>query len=142
LDRAAPTLLTPHAGELSRLIGVDRAEIEARRLYYARRAARELNATVLLKGSTTLVATRGEPVRVNLTGTPWLAAARTGDVLSGLAGALLATGLSAPEAAATAAHLHGLAGRLAAYPDPAESPNPITAWDVLTHLRDAFRLLP
>ncbi len=115
LDRAAPTLLTPHAGELGRLLGVDPADVEARRLEHARRAAAELGATVLLKGSTTVIAAPGGgPVWANLTGTSWLATAGTGDVLSGLAGALLAQGLAAGQAAAAAAYLHGLAARLAA----------------------------
>ncbi len=62
LSRAAPTVLTPHAGELSRLISADRADIEAARLDHARHAAAELSATVLLKGSTTLVAEADRPV--------------------------------------------------------------------------------
>ena len=116
LDRAAPTLLTPHAGELGRLLGADPADVEARRLEHARRAAAELGATVLLKGSTTVVASPdpASPAYVNPTGTSWLATAGTGDVLSGLAGALLAQGLRAAEAAAAAAYLHGLAARQAA----------------------------
>ena len=94
LPRAAPTLITPHAGELARLLGADPAGIEAHRLEYARRAAEQLGVTVLLKGSTTVVVRPGHPTAlVNPTGTPWLATAGTGDVLSGLAGALLAQGL-------------------------------------------------
>ncbi|MEO3787087.1 NAD(P)H-hydrate dehydratase [Actinocorallia sp. B10E7] len=143
LDRAAPTVLTPHAGELARLLGADRSDVEARRLAHLRRAVDELGVTVLLKGSTTLVASPGvHPVLANLTGTPWLATAGTGDVLSGLIGALLATGLPAAEAAAHGAHLHGLAARLAAAPDPALSAAPITAFDVLTALPAALRHLP
>lgn len=107
-------LLTPHAGELSRLLGVPPERIEASRLEHVRRAAAELGVTVLLKGSTTLVAETGRPVRVNPTGTPWLATGGTGDVLSGLAGALLAGGLDCYEAGSCAAFLHGLAGRAAA----------------------------
>jgi ADP-dependent NAD(P)H-hydrate dehydratase / NAD(P)H-hydrate epimerase len=115
LPRAAPTLITPHAGELSRLLGTDPADVEAHRLEHARRAAEQLGVTVLLKGSTTVVARPGHPTAlVNPTGTPWLATAGTGDVLSGLAGALLAQGLEPAWAAATAAFLHGLAARLAA----------------------------
>jgi len=116
LPRAAPTLITPHAGELARLLGTDRAAVEARRLEHASRAADDLGVTVLLKGSTTVIATAsGSPaVLVNATGTSWLATAGSGDVLSGLAGALLAQGLAPPEAAAVAAYLHGMAGRLAA----------------------------
>jgi hydroxyethylthiazole kinase-like uncharacterized protein yjeF len=115
LARAAPTLITPHAGELSRLLGTDPADVEAHRLEHARRAAEQLGVTVLLKGSTTVVARPGHPTAlVNPTGTPWLATAGTGDVLSGLAGALLAQGLEPAWAAAAAAYLHGLAARLAA----------------------------
>ncbi len=118
---SAPTLITPHAGELARLLGTDAASVEARRLEHARRAAGELGVTVLLKGSTTVIAPPGaagdspdEPVLVNPTGTPWLATAGSGDVLSGLAGALLAQGLAPAQAGLAAAYLHGLAGRLAA----------------------------
>ena len=118
LPRQAPTLITPHAGELARLLGTDPASVEARRLEFARRAAAELGVTVLLKGSTTVIAPSGaapqEPVLVNPTGTPWLATAGSGDVLSGLAGALLAQGLEPAQAGLAAAYLHGMAGRLAA----------------------------
>ena len=160
LSRDAPTLLTPHAGELGRLLGVDPADVESRRLEHARKAAASLRATVLLKGSTTVIATpdgrsaaslgrssQGEtgqdedsrddlpPVRVNPTGTSWLATAGTGDVLSGLAGSLLAQGLEVGEAAAAAAYLHGLAARLAAAgagarPAPAVEPSS-GGWDIM-----------
>ena len=159
LSRDAPTLLTPHAGELGRLLGVDPADVESRRLEHARKAAASLGATVLLKGSTTVIATpdgrsaasqgrasqdeTGQdgdsrddlpPVRVNPTGTSWLATAGTGDVLSGLAGSLLAQGLEVGEAAAAAAYLHGLAARLAAAgagarPAPAVEPSS-GGWDI------------
>jgi ADP-dependent NAD(P)H-hydrate dehydratase / NAD(P)H-hydrate epimerase len=116
LPRPAPTLLTPHAGELARLLGADRPDVEARRLRFATRAAAELGCTVLLKGSTTVVASPepDQEVLVNPTGTSWLATAGSGDVLSGLAGSLLAQGLEPSRAAAAAAFLHGLAARLAA----------------------------
>jgi len=115
LARPAPTVLTPHAGELARLLGADPAQVEARRLEHARAAAAELGATVLLKGSTTVIASAGGgEVLVNSTGTSWLATAGTGDVLSGLAGSLLAQGLTVTEAAAAAAFLHGIAARRAA----------------------------
>lgn len=144
LRRAAPTVLTPHAGELSRLLGVERELIEARRLEHVRRAAVELSATVLLKGSTTLVAEEDRPVRVNPTGSPRLATAGTGDVLSGLIGALLAGGMPALDAAAAGAYLHGLAARLASRgPAGAEAGRaaeaPISAFDVIEALPEAFR---
>ena len=135
--RSAPTLITPHAGELARVLGAgtDAAAVEAHRLEYARRAAAELGVTVLLKGSTTVVASpvADSPVLVNPTGTAWLATAGSGDVLSGLAGALLAQGLAPEHAAIAAAYLHGLAGRLAA--DGA----PIGAHDIIGAVPDAIR---
>ena len=120
LPRSAPTLITPHAGELARLLRADRADIEARRLHYARAAAAQLGVTVLLKGSTTVIAQpdSAQPVLVNSTGSSWLATAGSGDVLSGLAGGLLAQGAGAAYAAAAAAFLHGLAARLAARDAP------------------------
>jgi hydroxyethylthiazole kinase-like uncharacterized protein yjeF len=141
LPRRAPTLITPHAGELSRLLGAgaDPAAIEARRLDHARQAAERLGVTVLLKGSTTVIASPGAATAlVNPTGTPWLATAGSGDVLSGLAGALLAQGLEPAWAAAAAAYLHGLAARLAAAgTGPGEAP--IAAFDVVTSLPAAIR---
>ncbi len=93
LPRAAPTLITPHAGELARLLGTDAASVEARRVEHARRAAARLGVTVLLKGSTTVIAPPSDqPLLVNPTGTSWLATAGTGDVLSGLAGAAARAG--------------------------------------------------
>jgi hydroxyethylthiazole kinase-like uncharacterized protein yjeF len=145
LRRDAPTLITPHAGELARLLDTDRAAVEARRLVHARRAADELGVTVLLKGSTTVIAEPGGgPVLVNATGTSWLATAGSGDVLSGLAGALLAQGLRPADAGAAGAYLHGLAGRLAAAGtdgDGDEDPGgaPIGAADLITALPAAIR---
>jgi ADP-dependent NAD(P)H-hydrate dehydratase / NAD(P)H-hydrate epimerase len=141
LPRQAPTLITPHAGELARLLGTDPASVEARRLEHARRAAGQLGVTVLLKGSTTVIASPGNgPVLVNPTGTPWLATAGSGDVLSGLSGALLAQGLPPAQAGLAGAYLHGLAGRLAASPDGAGQA-PIGASDLVRALPAAFRSL-
>jgi hydroxyethylthiazole kinase-like uncharacterized protein yjeF len=134
--QGATALLTPHAGELARLLGVERDQVEARRLEHARRAAVELDAVVLLKGSTTVVATPDGRVRVNPTGTSALATAGTGDVLAGLCGALLAGGLDPLDAGSVGAWVHGLAGRLAA-----DGGAPISAYDVLDALPAAFRAL-
>lgn len=131
-----PALLTPHAGELARLLDVERAEVEARRLHHARAAARRWDAVVLLKGSTTVVAAPDGRVRANPTGTSALAAAGTGDVLAGLAGSLLAGGLSPFDAGSVAAYAHGLAGQRAA----AASGYP-SAGDVLAALPAALRSL-
>ena len=132
--RSVPLLLTPHAGELARLVGADRDEVEARRLHHATTAAKELGAVVLLKGSTTVVAGPDGRVRVNPTGTPALATAGSGDVLAGLCGALLAGGLNPFDAGSVAAWLHGLAGRLAS-----AGGAPLAAGDVLAALPHAFR---
>jgi hydroxyethylthiazole kinase-like uncharacterized protein yjeF len=150
LRRDAPTLITPHAGELGRLLGTEPREVEARRLEHARRASAELGATVLLKGSTTVIASPDGQTWVNATGTPWLATAGSGDVLSGLGGAFLAQGLEPATAAAAAAYLHGLAARLAAAggggiagagagADDGPAGAPIAAFDVVRSLPAAFR---
>ena len=106
-ERSAPTVLTPHAGELGRLLGRSSEAVEAHRLAAAREAAERSGAVVLLKGDDTLVAAPGGPVAISPGATPALATAGTGDVLSGLIGALLAKGMEAFEAAAlgTLAHL-------------------------------------
>ena len=109
-DRLSPSvLLTPHAGELARMLGVDRSEVEADPLGHARAASRRWDATVLLKGQRTVVVAPDGRVRVNLSGTPWLGTAGAGDVLAGLAGSLLAAGLDALDAGSLAAFLHGAA---------------------------------
>lgn len=121
-------VLTPHAGELAALLGVERVAIDADPLGHARRAAERWNATVLLKGRRTLVVSPGLPVRVNLSGTPWLATAGAGDVLAGLIGSMLAAGLAAREAASLGAFLHGAAAVRA---NPG---GPVTAGDVAAAL--------
>ncbi|MGK5630687.1 NAD(P)H-hydrate dehydratase [Streptomyces sp. URMC 123] len=133
--RSAATLLTPHAGEAAALLGDPREAVEAGRLAAVRRLARAYGATVLLKGSTTLVADdSGRAVRVNPTGTGWLATAGSGDVLSGLAGSLLAAGLEARDAASVAAYLHGLAAR-----DAVRGGAPITSIEVAERLSATWR---
>jgi hydroxyethylthiazole kinase-like uncharacterized protein yjeF len=135
--RGAPTLLTPHAGEAAALLGVEREEVESARLASVRELASHFGATVLLKGSTTLVAAPDggrSPVRVNPMGTPWLATAGSGDVLSGLVGSLLAAGLDARDAGSVAAYLQGLAAR-----HVSARGVPITASEVATALPSAWR---
>jgi len=120
LEREA--LLTPHAGELAGMLGVERAEIEADQLGFARRAAREYAATVLLKGHHTLVAAPDGRVRVTTIGTPWLAVAGAGDVLGGLCGALLAAGLTPYDAGAVGSWLHAAAATYASQGGPISAP--------------------
>ena len=109
--RRAATILTPHPGEAGRLLGRSAREVQADRLGAVRSLARRARAVVLLKGARTLVGDPGGEVAVNPTGTPLLATAGAGDVLSGIVGALLAGGLGAREAAIAAAWLHGAAGQ-------------------------------
>jgi NAD(P)H-hydrate epimerase len=111
--RGAPTILTPHAGELGRLLGRPSAEIGAHRLASAREAARAAAAVVVLKGDDTIV-TDGDRVAVNALSAPALATAGTGDVLSGITAALLARGLDPFAAACAAVTAHARAGRDAA----------------------------
>jgi ADP-dependent NAD(P)H-hydrate dehydratase / NAD(P)H-hydrate epimerase len=125
--RQGHTLLTPHDREFARF-GTD---VGHDRVGAARRLAADLGATVLLKGDATVVADADGSAFVNGTGTPWLATAGTGDVLSGIAGALLAADLPPVEAGAVAAHLHGRAGRLAA------ERGPLLAGDLIRRLPEA-----
>lgn len=113
-QRRAPTVLTPHPGELARLLGVSTAEVEADRLASARRAAEVSGAIVVLKGARTLVALPTGEVAINTTGNAGMASGGSGDVLTGLLAARLAQGDEPGLAAQLAVHLHGLAGDLAA----------------------------
>jgi ADP-dependent NAD(P)H-hydrate dehydratase / NAD(P)H-hydrate epimerase len=135
-DRKDPAVLTPHAGELGRLLERSSEQIGAHRLAAAREAAQASGAVLLLKGDDTIV-TDGERVAVNALSAPALATAGTGDTLSGTIAALLARGLE-PFAAACAGALAGArAGRLAAtYLGAAES---VVATDVISQLPAALR---
>jgi NAD(P)H-hydrate epimerase len=113
-ERGAPTVLTPHAGELGRLLELDSTEIERDRLGHVRAAAERAGAVVVLKGDDTLVATPEGAVAVSRGGSPALATAGTGDVLSGVIAALLAQDLEPFTAAAAGVWLHACAGREAA----------------------------
>ena len=113
-ERKVPTILTPHEGELGRLIGRPAGEVAAQRLECARSAAKRANATVVLKGEATIVADPSGLAYVVPTGNPGLATPGTGDVLTGVIVAQLAKGLPATDAACLGAYLHGLAADLAA----------------------------
>ncbi|KQY56583.1 MULTISPECIES: NAD(P)H-hydrate dehydratase [unclassified Nocardioides] len=123
-DLPEGVVLTPHAGELARMLGIDRAEVEDRQLHWARAAAERWGAVCVLKGRHTLVARPDGRVRVTTTGLPWLATAGAGDVLGGLTGALLASGLDPFDAASVGSWLHGAAATLAS------DGGPIVAGDV------------
>jgi NAD(P)H-hydrate epimerase len=111
-SRAAPTVLTPHAGELARLLGIESAAVNAHRLDAVRRAASRFGSVVLLKGNDTLVGKPRGGVLLSLYGEPSLATAGSGDVLTGIVAAFLAKGLEAQTAAALAATAHGVASKL------------------------------
>nr|MDQ6937549.1 NAD(P)H-hydrate dehydratase [Actinomycetota bacterium] len=127
-QRAAPTVLTPHDREFERVFG----PVGADRIGAATRAAGASGAVVLLKGNATIVASPHGSVFVNRTGTPWLATAGSGDVLSGLTASILARGGPPDRAAALGAFVHGVAGQRAA------ADGPPSAGDVLAALRGAL----
>jgi ADP-dependent NAD(P)H-hydrate dehydratase / NAD(P)H-hydrate epimerase len=129
--RRAPTVLTPHAGELGRLLGVDSDEVDARRLEHARAAARRTQAIVVLKGDDTLVAEPGGTVAVSPGASAGLATAGTGDVLSGILAAVLSRRVEPFAAACAAVRLHALAGIRAAHEHGVDS---VIARDVIEAL--------
>jgi NAD(P)H-hydrate epimerase len=131
--RRAPTVLTPHAGEAARLLGIPRPEVEAGRLDAARDLAARSGAIAVLKGAGTIVAAPDGRVVVNGTGSPALSTAGTGDVLTGAVAALLAKGMDPFAAAAAAVAAHGVAGELADRGDGT------IAGDVLEALPSALR---
>jgi hydroxyethylthiazole kinase-like uncharacterized protein yjeF len=136
-DRVAPTVLTPHAGEFARLAGNPPGDD---RVGATRRLADALGVTVLLKGNVTVIADPGGPVYLNPAGQSWAATAGSGDVLSGMIGALLAAGLPAAEAAAAGAFVHAHAAALsAADPGPGEAPT--SASRIVPHIRAALAAL-
>ena len=117
------------------MLGIESAAVAAERLRHARAAAREAQAIVVLKGDDTLVARPDGVVGVSRGGSPGLATAGTGDVLSGVLGALLAKRMEPFTAACAAVHLHAAAGRLAAEPD---GPDGVIASDVIEALPAAL----
>jgi hydroxyethylthiazole kinase-like uncharacterized protein yjeF len=136
-SREAPTVLTPHAGEYARLAG---SRPGADRIGAARHLADQLGVTVLLKGYVTVIAEPGGPVYLNPAGQAWASTAGSGDVLTGMIGALLAAGLPAGEAAAAAAFVHARAANLSAA-DPGPRPAPTSASRILDHIRAAVASL-
>ncbi|MCV7409208.1 bifunctional ADP-dependent (S)-NAD(P)H-hydrate dehydratase/NAD(P)H-hydrate epimerase [Mycobacterium florentinum] len=136
-NRRAPTLLTPHAGEFARLAGHPPGDD---RIGATRKLADTFGATVLLKGNVTVIADPGGPVYLNPAGQSWAATAGSGDVLSGMIGALLAAGLPPAEAAAAGAYVHAHAAALsAADPGPGEAPT--SASRIVAHIRAALAAL-
>ena len=136
-ERRSEAILTPHAGEFGRLVGLSPTEVVEDRVGHARKAAAEFRCAVLLKGSRTAVAEPGGRVRVNPTGSAVLATAGTGDVLTGAIAGLIARGLGAADAGVVGAYVHGLAGVLCG----AELGDGTVASDVLAKLPRAIATL-
>jgi NAD(P)H-hydrate epimerase len=134
--RSAPTVLTPHAGELARMLEKESAQVSAQRLEHARNAAEATQATVILKGDDTLVVEPGGRLAVSPGGSAGLATAGTGDVLSGVIGAFLAKGLDSFEASCAGVHAHAQAGWIAATQLGVDS---VIATDVIGALPAALR---
>src|SRR4051795_3860474 len=134
-QRRWPTVLTPHSGELARLLEVDSKEVERSRLAHAREAATRSHAFVVLKGDDTLVAAPSGRVAISRGGAPALATAGTGDVLAGGIGAMLAKGLPPAHAACAGVYAHVRAGQIAAAPHGADG---VIASDVIHALPAAL----
>jgi len=137
-DIQAPLVLTPHPGELARLRRTTTAAIQTNRLTLAQETANAWKAVVVLKGAHTVIAEPDGTLFINLTGNPGMATAGTGDVLSGMIGALLGQGYPPSLAARIAVHTHGLAGDLAA---AAVGERSFIAGDLVETLSRAFRQL-
>ena len=112
--RSAPLILTPHPGEMARLLGISTAEVQADRVGVAQRLAREVDAVVVLKGHRTVIAGPAGEAAINPTGNPGMATGGSGDVLTGIIGSLVAQGVPPYAAAVCGAYLHGAAGDAAA----------------------------
>jgi hydroxyethylthiazole kinase-like uncharacterized protein yjeF len=134
-QRRWPTVLTPHEGEMGKMLGLPPADISAHRLAHARAAAETAKAIVVLKGDDTLVASPDGRVAISPGGAPALATAGTGDVLGGVIGALLARGMPPAVAASAGVWLHVRAGRIAAEP---HGPDGVIATDVIGALPAAL----
>ena len=137
-SRTAPTVLTPHPGEMARLVGTDVASVQRDRVRTARDFAAESGAFLVLKGNRTLVAAPNGDVIVNPTGTPGMATAGSGDILTGMAAAFLGQFPDRPvsQAVAAAVYLHGLAGELATAELGEQS---MLATDIARHLAAAIK---
>ncbi len=133
--RRWPTVLTPHAGELGRLLEVDAADVERSRLRHVREAASIAKAFVVLKGDDTLVAAPSGRVAISRGRAPGLATAGTGDVLSGVIAAMLAKGMPVAQGACAGVYAHLRAGQIAAAP---HGPDGVIASDVIAALPAAF----
>ncbi|MEG2213437.1 MAG: NAD(P)H-hydrate dehydratase, partial [Clostridiales bacterium] len=134
----SPLVITPHPGEMAKLLGVSIADVQANRVNVAVGFARQTNVVVVLKGAGTVIATPDGRVAINSTGNPGMATGGSGDVLAGMIATLLAQGIPPASAAACAVWIHGKAGDIAA----AKSSQPsLLAGDLLRYIGDAYQAL-
>jgi len=133
---SCPVILTPHPGEMARLLACTAADIQADRWAAARKATSEFGATIVLKGAGTVIVKEDAPLCVNMTGNPGMATGGTGDVLAGLLAGLLAQGIDDYDASRVAVYLHGRAGDIAAL---RYSQAGLAAGDVIAALGFAWR---
>ena len=128
-------VITPHPGEMARLLGISTAKVQSNRYKVAMQASSLTHSTRVLKGAGTLVVEAGK-LQINLTGNPGMAAGGMGDVLAGLLGGFLAQGMKPFDAARAAVYLHGRAGDLAAAGSTEQT---LSARDLIAYLPNAFR---
>ncbi len=136
--RSKNLIITPHTGELSRIISIPSAEIEADRIALSRQYSRQLNVILVLKGAPTVTALPGGDIFVNSTGNAGMATAGSGDVLTGLISGLWGQGMGSGEAAYSGVYLHGLSGDMVQKEIGEKS---LMAMDMLTHIPEAFRFV-
>jgi len=134
--RRAPTVCTPHPGEMGRLLGMSADQVQRDRLRVCRRAAADLRCVMVLKGARSIIAHPDGDARISPTGNPGMASGGTGDVLTGMIGGLLAQGAAAFDAASAAVFFHGLAGDHAA---ESRTEPCLIASDLLEFLPSALR---
>jgi NAD(P)H-hydrate epimerase len=131
-----PVVITPHPGEMARLVGIPTSEIQKDRKTIALKVAKEYNLTVVLKGYHSVVASQSGKMYINTTGNPGMATGGIGDILTGMIASFIGQGISTFDAARLGVYLHGMAGDLAA---KAIGEVSLTAGDILRYLPKAIK---